>query len=161
MALSGREKATIFLSILGAENSSRILRYLPDELADIIASGINHLPSPSPEAMAEVLNEFNSFLALPEADRAVAPAVAEAPVEESASALPVRYKKSYGTLVYERPQVAAFLISLMPEEQREEALQCLPREKGIIQEILAGLKSNSLTPVLMDRMKEQFAGKLF
>ena len=60
MALTGREKATIFLSILGADVSSRILRYLPGELADLIASGINHLPTPSPEALAEVLSQVKA-----------------------------------------------------------------------------------------------------
>ena len=55
MKLSGREKATIFLSILGPETSAQVLRYLPGEVADLIASGINHLPTPSPEALGYVL----------------------------------------------------------------------------------------------------------
>ncbi|HVN66917.1 MAG TPA: hypothetical protein VMT55_00970, partial [Candidatus Sulfotelmatobacter sp.] len=67
MALTGREKATIFLSILGADVSSRVLRYLPGELADLIAAGVNHLPTPSPEALSEVMEEYRGFLALPAA----------------------------------------------------------------------------------------------
>ena len=62
MPLTGREKATIFLSMLGAETSARVLRYLPDELADLIAAGINHLPTPSPQAVEQVLGEVGAFL---------------------------------------------------------------------------------------------------
>ena len=84
MQLSGREKATIFLSILGAETSSRVLRYLPGELADMIAKGINHLPTPTPEALGEVLNDFLSYLALPSGKAkgaAAAPQAEVAPVK--------------------------------------------------------------------------------
>ena len=113
MTLSGREKATIFLSILGAESASRVLRYLPDELADLIASGINHLPSPSTDALGEVLDEFKTFLALPESEAA-------APRKRlGQTAKPAMPRKSYGTLMYERPQMVAFLLSKMPDAQRE------------------------------------------
>ena len=67
MPLTGREKATILLSIIGAETASRVLRYLPNELADLIAAGINHLPTPSPEVLTEVMREYQSYVALPEA----------------------------------------------------------------------------------------------
>ncbi len=64
--------------MLGAETSARVLRYLPDELADLIAAGINHLPTPSPQALEQVLGEFKSYLALPQA-RTAAPHVEEKP----------------------------------------------------------------------------------
>ncbi|MFH1347813.1 MAG: hypothetical protein ABIH22_03895 [Candidatus Margulisiibacteriota bacterium] len=155
MALSGREKATIFLSILGAENSARILRYLPEELADLIASGINHLPSASPEALSEVLSDFKSFVALPESERAVPPPQ----IEERPR--PVRPKRSYAVLMYERPQVAAFLISLLPEDQREDALLSFSREKGVVSELLSGLRKNPLTSKIGEKLREQFMGKVF
>ncbi|MBU1026520.1 MAG: hypothetical protein KKA31_02200 [Candidatus Margulisbacteria bacterium] len=154
MTLTGREKATIFLSILGAEASARVLRYLPDELADLIAAGINHLPSPSPQALSEVINEFQGFLALPAARP-------EPPRIEEKSAPPTKPKKSYSFLMYERPQMVAYLLSLMPDEEKDEALQSLPKEKSIIEELLAGLKTNPLSPKLAIGLKKQFAGKLF
>lgn len=146
MALTGREKATIFLSILGAETASRILRYLPGELADLIAAGINHLPTPSPEALSEVLGEFQSHLALPEAAPAPPPSVP---------------RRAYSALVYERPQMAAFLLSLLSHEERGEALQSLPRERAVIEELSGGLKANPLRSKLEEKLKESFAGKLF
>jgi flagellar motor switch protein FliG len=154
MPLTGREKATIFLSILGAETSARVLRYLPDELADLIAAGINHLPSPSPEALSEVMDEFQGFLALPKA-RAAPPRI------EKRSQPPSPPKKSYALLVYERPQTIAYLVSLMSEEQREEALHSLPREKAIVEELLLGLKKNPLSPKLEAKLREQYGEKIF
>ncbi|OGB87590.1 hypothetical protein A3H38_00975 [candidate division WOR-1 bacterium RIFCSPLOWO2_02_FULL_46_20] len=153
MTLSGREKATIFLSILGAEASSRVLRYLPDELADLIASGINHLPSPSTDALEEVLGEFNSYLALPEAS---AP---RKRLEQKAK--PAMPRKSYGALMYERPQMVAFLLSKMPDAQRDDVLISLPREKTIVQELLSSLKGNPLSAKLESKLKEQFKERLF
>jgi len=150
--LTGREKATIFLSILGAENSSKILRYLPDEMADLIASGINHLPTPSPEALSEVLVEFQGFLALP--STAAVPRIEARPQ-------PTKPQKAYAILMYERPQMVAYLISIMPEEQRSQALSNLPREKMLIEELLSKLAKNTLFPKLSAKLKEHFAERLF
>lgn len=153
MTLTGREKATIFLSILGADSSARILRYLPDELADLIAAGINHLPSPSPEALAEVLGEFKSFLALPGAEPATPRLETRQP--------PPPPRRNYSFLMYERPQLVAFLLSLLPESQRAEALNGLPREKALIEELLANLKENNLSGKLAEQIKKQFGDKIF
>ncbi|OGC22109.1 hypothetical protein A2291_07180 [candidate division WOR-1 bacterium RIFOXYB2_FULL_42_35] len=153
MPLTGREKATIFLSILGAEASSRVLRYLPDELADLIAAGINHLPAPSPDALAEVLNEFKSHLAL--ADKPAVPRIEGKPVP------PPQPKKNYAILMYERPQTVAFLLSLMPKEQRQDVLMALPREKAVIEEMLNNLRPNHLAIKIGAKLKNQFGEKLF
>lgn len=150
MALSGREKATIFLSILGADVSSRVLRYLPDEIADLIAAGINHLPTPSPEALSEVIDEYQSFLALP-----------EAPMPSYPLPPPPAPRKSYAALMYERPQTVAFLLSLMNEDEKQEALRALPRDRALLEELLAGLKVSPLRGKLEDKLKEVFAGKIF
>jgi flagellar motor switch protein FliG len=149
MPLTGREKATIFLSILGADVSSRILRYLPDELADLIAAGINHLPTPSPEALSEVMDDYQGFLALPEARAEVLPPRPAAP------------KRSYAALLYERPQTVAFLVSLLPDEEKNDVLNSLPREKAMIEELLLSLRPNLLRPKLEEKLREAFAGKLF
>jgi len=146
MPLTGREKATIFLSLLGAEAASRVLRYLPDELADLIAAGINHLPTPSPEAISEVLSEYQSFLALPEAAPAPEPYFSPPPA-----------RKSYSFLIYERPQLAAFFISLLPEEERKGALSVLSRERALVEDLLTSLRENPLRPKLEAKLKEVFS----
>lgn len=155
MPLSGREKATIFLSILGAETSARVLRYLPDELADLIASGINHLPSPSPEGLDEVINDFKSYVALP------GPRQAPPPQIEAKPTPPARPKKIYNVLMYERPQMRAFLLSLLPPEQQEEGLQSLSRDKATLEELIGTMKKNPLRAKIEVKLKEQFREKLF
>lgn len=152
MVLTGREKATIFLSILGADVAGRILRYLPDELADLIAAGINHLPSPSPEALSEVMNEFESYLALPANEPEILPP------PRPAFAQP---KKTYGALLYERPQLIAFLSRLAGSEEREGILNSVPREKVLVTELAEAIKPNPLTGKIEARLKEAFAGKIF
>jgi flagellar motor switch protein FliG len=157
MALTGREKATIFLSIVGAETSSRILRYLPGELADLIAAGINHLPTPSPDAISEVLDEFKSFLALPEGEKRTEERTLPPPRMEEKP----RARKNYALLMYERPQMIAYLLSIMPEDQREDALLNLPREKVLIEELLYTLKPNALSPKIELKLKELYKSRLF
>lgn len=152
MALTGREKATIFLSILGGDVSSRVLRYLPAEIADLIAAGVNHLPSPSAQALSEILDEYQSFLALPET---ASPEPVAPPPRTAAP------RRSFASLMYERPQTTAFILSLLPDEEKEGVLQSLPRERALIEELLAGLKANPLRPKLEARFREIFAGKVF
>ena len=153
MPLTGREKATIFLSILGSETSARVLRYLPDELADLIAAGINHLPSPSPEALAEVMNEFQGFLALPQTGTP-SPRVSERPA-------PPPPKRLYSILMYERPQMVAYLLSLMSGEQRDEALQVLPNKRTIVEELLLTLKKNPVSAKIETKLRDYYGEKLF
>ena len=152
MTLTGREKATIFLSILGADVASRILRYLPDELADLIAAGINHLPTPSPEALAEVMGDYQGYLALPESEAETAPRIMS-----STSTT----RKNYSILLYERPQLIAFVLSLMEEEEKLEALSALSRGKPIIEELYTGLKETPLRPRIAEQLKNVYAGKIF
>jgi hypothetical protein len=63
--------------------------------------------------------------------------------------------------MYERPQMIAFLISLLPQEERTEALRSLPRERAMVEELLNTLKSGPLRPKLEAKLKEVFAGKIF
>jgi len=149
MVLTGREKATIFLSILGAETSARVLRYLPDELADLIAAGINHLPTPSPDVLSEVLSEYQSFLALPERTTEYIPPRPSAP------------KRAIAGIMYERPQTIAFLLSLMTDDERADVLSSMPRERAVIEELLNTLKPNLLQPKLAEKMKEIYKGRIF
>ncbi len=136
------------LSILGAETASRVLRYLPGELADLIAAGINHLPTPSTEALSEVLGEYQSFLALPKAAPPPAP-------------LPSGPKKTYTVLMYERPQTVAFLLSLLPPEEKADALHSLPRERGTVEDLMAVIRPNPLRARIEEQLKKTFAGRLF
>jgi flagellar motor switch protein FliG len=160
MPLTGREKATIFLSILGGETAARVLRYLPNELADLIASSLNHLPSPSPDALAEVLNDLKGFLALPSGGEGgqLPQQIAPPPVSSPPA---TRSRQQYQVLVYERPQLIAFLLSQLPPLERDEALLSLPREKPILVQLLGHLKKNHLQEKLAEKLRGLFQNKLF
>ena len=162
MELSGREKATIFLSILGPETSASILRYLPGELADLIASGLNHLPTPTPAALGSVLSEFRSYLALPEPGGGARPAVKEEVKEKMSPRDILNYasvKKLSFLLAEERPQTIAFMLSVLTPERKAEVLQNLP-QKDILEDLLKSLKRHVLTPKVEEKLVAYFAEKL-
>lgn len=159
MRLSGREKATIFLSLLGPETSSAVLRYLPGELADLIAAGLNHLPAPTPEALNDVMHELQGYLALPHAPQPpqIEPPVPDTPLGQIEIASP---KKIAYLLSFERPQTAAFLLYRLSADLREETLTHLPAQRSEIEMILKDIKPNFLTSKLEARLMPYFAGRL-
>jgi len=170
MELSGREKATIFLSILGPETSASILRYLPGELADLIASGLNHLPTPTPAALGAVLHEFRSYLALPEAGGTVPRAAVKAEIRETPAAPKEKMsprdllnyasvKKLSFLLAEERPQTVAFMLSVLSPERKTEVMQNLP-QKDILEDLLKNIKRHALTPKVEEKLVAYFAEKL-
>lgn len=137
--------------MLGSDAASRVLRYLPGELADLIAAGIEHLPSPSPESLGDVIREYQGFLALPQAG----------PEAASLPAAGGGMRKSYAVLMSERPQTIAFILSLLPIEEKEEALHYFLRERAVIEELISGMKTNPLRPKLEEEIKKIYAGKVF
>jgi len=172
--LSGREKATIFLSIVGADASAKVLKYLPSELADLIASGINNLPTPSPEMVHTVLNEFTKFAALPAPKFGSEPIrqLQSAPVSHTQMASPAPeikqiVRKSGGSiddilyaspkkisyvLAHERPQIKAFVLSYFPPNQRAEILTFLPDERNDVEKMISQIKSGDLSDKIRGRV---------
>jgi len=166
MKLSGREKATIFLSILGPETSAQILRYLPGEVADLIASGINHLPTPTPEALGAVLEDFKSYLALPAPGKKPPPPLQakpeisrEMPPREMLLTAPI--KRLAFILAEESPQMIAYILSYFPEDRREEVILNLSPLKTQIEEKLKDIARSPLTPKFEERIFKHFADKLW
>lgn len=164
MNITGREKATIFLSILGSDTAARILRYLPEELADVIATSINHLPTPTPDALGSVLKEFKSGLALRAPSTPPPPQIEETVVPEDDSPLGrlnAAYAKRLAQLfAFERPQVAAFVLSMLNPAKKEEALMNMGQQKNEIDNLIKTIRSNKFTEGLKNQLLELFAGKL-
>jgi len=163
--ITGREKATIFLSILGSDTAARILRYLPEELADVIATSINHLPTPTPDALGAVLKEFKSGLALRAPIAPPPPQIAEEAViaedDSPLGRLNAAYAKRLAQLFsFERPQVAAFVLSMLNPAKKEEVLMNLGPQKGEIDNLIKTGRSNKFTEMLKSQLLELFAGKL-
>jgi len=175
MNLSGREKATIFLSILGSETSSAILRYLPPELSDLIASSLSQLPTPTPEALGEVFGDFKSYVALPapmrpkvsEPVQSIAPQITRKEVVEEAKEtshkdklFSANSKKVAYLLADERPQIAAFILSLFPTMQKEEILMNISSGRDQIDELLSNIKTTALTDKVQEKLVKYFAEKI-
>jgi hypothetical protein len=188
--LTGREKATIFLSLLGAETSARLMRYLPAELADLVASSVNHLPKPSPQAVASILEELRSFVSLPPAPpHTVAAASVIPPRGASAAASyaspapqPAPFpsappppekpktpeekfeqasaRKLAGIFLYERAQIVAFALLLMSPEKQLEMLNNLPGQRPLIETLLRDHRKNGFTEGLKSKIIGYIAEKL-
>lgn len=164
MNITGREKATIFLSILGSDTAARILRYLPEELADVIATSINHLPTPTPDALGAVLKEFKSGLALRAPSAPPPPQIEETVIPEDDSPLGrlnAAYAKRLAQLfTFERSQVAAFVLSMLNPAKKEEVLMNMGQQKNEIDTLTKTIRSNKFTEGLKTQLLELFAGKL-
>ncbi len=165
MPLTGRQKATILLSLLGTEISSEILKFLPEDLSDAITSGMNNLPAPSPELISSVLEEFSGFMTLPPAQAGASipprryPASAEKPQkapesETQRSPYDILFysqpRKIAAALSAERPYVVAFVLSILPEIQSKEALSYMSERKTELERMVKSLKN----PVIKDQIKE-------
>ncbi len=172
MALSGREKATILLSLLGTELSERILDGLPPDMGDSITSLITSLPNPSAEVVAEVLKEFSDLmLPSPPVVKAIEEAVEikrqEAPVAPVSEKSPFdilfysQPKKIAAALSAERGAVCAFCLSLLPPVQAGEVMLHMPEKRKEIEDILRGMKKppiaekivEKILPILSDRIE--------
>jgi flagellar motor switch protein FliG len=173
MALSGREKATILLSILGADVSTRVIRFLPDDMADLLVSGVNDLPKPSPEAISVVINEFRRAFSLPgaagqSAIEAGTPASAPPPQREKPRAQmkpkellnQMSGRALTSILLKERPQTVAFVLMQLPEARASEVLTYLPEQRTEIEYLLQTIKMNPLTEKIKDSVLETVAKRL-
>lgn len=170
MALSGREKATILLSLLGADLAEKILSYLPEDLADLITSGINSLPTPSSDAIKSVLDEFAGFVSLPSAEKQAPAAIethsAEPAREPETSKTPfdaVFYahpKKLAMALASERTPVAAYVLSLMPAVASTEVLSLMPERKKEIESLMKTLKKPAIAEKMNENILKALAEKI-
>ena len=170
MALKGIEKATILLSILGADASVKILQYLPDDMADLLASGVNNLPKASPEAVSAVITELRGFMSLP-------PAMRPAAIEGARSEASGREAKSKASspseiissvpgrvlipiLLRERPQTIAFVLNELPDPRVSEVLTYLPEQRREVEYLLNTIKENPLMDKIKGGVLEYVARKL-
>lgn len=174
MPLTGREKATILLSILGTDLSAKIMSYLPSEFADLIAQGIDHLPKPTPEALAIVLDDFTSFVAL-----------AKAPIRKvieengipSSSGINANNKSSFSrnhldTVFYAQPKkiaialsaeripTIAFVMSHLPQVQSDEVVSYMSERKREIESAIRNLKKPPISEIIKTKVMSILAGRL-
>lgn len=172
MTLSGREKATILLSLLGPELAERILSFLPEDLADLITGGINRLPTPSSDAIKTVLDEFAGFVALPEGPSEerlphlredFVKTDQESPPAQNNASDQVLYshpKKLAMALSSERTPVCAYVLSLMPAVASAEVLSLMPERRREIESLMRALKKPPIAEKLDEELLKTLAEKM-
>lgn len=171
MVLTGREKATILLSLLGSELSSQILQNLPEEFADLIAAGVNNLPTPSSNVIASVLDEFASFMALPAApprrvieESSRPPSITTPPAEPKRSPYDILFysppRKVAVALSAERSYVTAYVLSILPPVQAAEVMTFMSERRKEIETIMRNLKKPPVSEQIKDRIVEILSDRL-
>ena len=148
------------------------MRYLPEELADVIATSINHLPTPTPDALGSVLTEFRSYLSLKPAEpQAVLEGKSETAIQKieedkSVPKTPIDIlnaasaKKLAYVFSFERPQTTAFIVSRLIEEKQEEVLMNLGPQKEVVSELIKALKPNKFTSIIESELIASFSQKV-
>ena len=151
MALTGKEKARILLSMLGPESLSKLLKLLPEELSSLLKAKVKKLPPPSPEVLMSIVEEIQSIPALPKGRK---PQLPEAETEKGRTGggdiLSTPSKVLGSRLLSERPQTIAFILSNFPKDKMKDIIEYLPEKRREVEVLLKSIKQNSLSPMLKD-----------
>lgn len=166
MALSGKEKAIILLSIIGADASAKILSSMPQGMASELLSQIRSAPRPSQESVSQVVSDFRRFMALPPADRASEAAQPEARPEKKRNLKPgdllsnVPGRALIPVLLRERPQTIAFVLNELPDGRVAEVLTYLPEQRREVEYLLHSMKTNPISAVVKESVLSSIASRL-
>ena len=175
MVLTGRQKATILLSLLGTEISNEILKLLPEGFSDIITSGMNSLPMPSTELVSSVLEEFSGFMTLPAASAGAPRQVQqESPVQgkPQKTAVTDTQRSPYDILFYSQPRkvaaalsaerswVVAYVMSILPPVQGKEVLSYMSERKSEVERMIKLLKNPPVSSQIKEKIVKILSGRL-
>jgi len=131
--LKGREKALIFLSIIGEASAARLLESLPNDVAEKITNELNAYGEPAPEAVGLVLRELSQF-SIEFEERKGLPGEVEAHADmEDVDSLSLLGRKKPEDLVAilqdEKKETIAMILSYLPEMKVENFLKVLSHGK--------------------------------
>jgi flagellar motor switch protein FliG len=168
MPLRGVEKATILLSILGADASEKILSFLPENVADLLASSVNNLPKPSPETLRTVIAECREFLTHQQGPtRPAMEGVSREPAVVRGKPLSARETLSrvpgralIPILLKERPQTIALVLKELSEPRAAEVLSYLPEQRREVEYLLNTIKLNPMTEKVRDNVLQGVVSRL-
>lgn len=151
--LSGKQKAAAVIIALGADNSSRIYKYLREDEVEQITYEIAQLHNLSPETMEETLDDFYQVCLTQKVvteggveyarnvlEKAFGAQTAEALLERVTKTIRTKafdfirkadYKKILAVIQNEHPQVIALVLSYSRSDQASAIIGNLPRELQI------------------------------
>ena len=149
MALTGRQKAEVLISILDRKSIDKLSLFLPDEYASILETKVQNLPPPSPEALMAVLKEVQSVSFLPKGPQKK-PQKKEEFIPGMEGVSHIQSKLLGSRLLTERPQTAAFILSFLPKEKAEDVISYVPEKRREIEALLKNIKRNPISSKLKD-----------
>lgn len=138
--LSGKEKATLLLAIIGPQRAAQLLRRLPEEVADLLAAKVATLPQPSEDQISFLWGELsrNMLEAPPEVKSIAAPdavsSTSEIPVDPYSSDPNVRLNsmlpiKIVEILRNETIRVQKFVMTLLSENKSKDVMNILDHNR--------------------------------
>jgi len=157
--LSGKQKAAIFLKLLGSQYSGRVLDHLPKDVSDEIARILaGSKKKPTSAEVSEVLTEFDGYMSsAKEQEVGGKDRPAGSPISMITSATPSRLAKA---LKGERPEFIAFVLSHLPVERIYDVLSLLGDARKEIEEKLLHMKDVPMTDVFQNQVLDIVARRL-
>ncbi len=157
--LKGKEKALIFLSMIGESSSAAILNSLPADVAQRITSELNSFKKPDPAAVGLVLKEISQFSVETE-ERMQLPGEVEADAQvEDLDGFSLLARKKAEDLITmlqsEKKETITTVLSFLPEVRKEEFLKELSHGKRTeYRDMLASFEKVPFTDTLFDKINQ-------
>jgi flagellar motor switch protein FliG len=147
--LSGKEKATILLSIIGPQKAARLLRQLPEEVSNLLAAQVASLPKPSEDIVQLMLRELSSNLI----EKKDVKAIESNNIEEEIEAEAVEEENiEKDVIVNEQDEFVSIPIVKIAEVLKNEKF----RIQNMVLHILEEDKSKELKKILSIEIKKSF-----
>ncbi|HCY35856.1 MAG: hypothetical protein DKM50_04560 [Candidatus Margulisiibacteriota bacterium] len=141
--ISGREKATILLSIIGHQKAAQLLRRLPEEVSNLLAARVAELPKPSSNQIAFLLSELSTnVLEAPKDVMSISSSqIKETPADITESSQSIQIGSSEERLLSlppmklvnrlknEKFRIQRYILSILPEGKANDILTILDYNK--------------------------------
>jgi len=157
--IKGKEKALIFLSIIGESASARLLDSLPKDVAEKITNELNAYGEPSPSAVGLVLKELSQFSIEYEERKSLTGDVETQADMEEVDGLSMLGRKKPEDLAAilqdEKKETIGMILSYLPDRKRENFLKILSHGKrNEYRSLLESIEKVPFTDELFARANE-------
>lgn len=153
-SLTGIQKARVFLSLLGEQALTKIVRYLPGTYADRLQKQLSENIQVTPELIQKVVEEFTHFSSLPPHP----PGSGGRPAPTGGGERGSRHVAKI--LARERPQMVAFILKRVLPELKEVVLGQLAEKRERVESSLSTLEWVPLSDRVEEKLKTLLAQEL-
>lgn len=184
-ALTPQQKAAAVIVFLGADQASKIYKYLDETDIEKLTVEVAKLGRLTPEDLEEILDEFYKMCLTQKVmtdggleyaravlEKAFGEATANSLLQKMSKSLQaksfdflrkIEVKDLVAVLQYERKQIIALVLAYLDSDQSAAVIEALPREKRIlVVEAIAKMESASpeAIKIVEGEMKKKFSGFL-